>query len=80
MEASNKETVLTLLFLEAMRRLSKNGKSKVVITNEQLNRLVEKNLEVDYSESNENRFILKLVEGEDIMNFIEVKEGVELED
>lgn len=51
-----------MLLVECIRRLSKNGKHKVSITNAQLSRLVEGNHEVDFSESNEVRFILKFGE------------------
>lgn len=48
-----------MLLVECVKRLSKNGKHKVSITNAQLERLVEGEFEVDFGESNENRFILK---------------------
>lgn len=48
-----------MLLVECVKRLSKNGKHKVSITNAQLERLVEGEFEVDFCESNENRFILK---------------------
>jgi hypothetical protein len=51
--------MLQMLLAECIRRLSKNGKHKVSITNAQLGMLVDKEMEVDFSESNENRFILK---------------------
>lgn len=51
--------MLQMLLAECVRRLSKNGKHKVSVTNPQLERLVDGEFEVDFSESNENRFILK---------------------
>lgn len=66
--------MLQMLLVECIKRLSKNGKHKVSITNAQLERLVEGEFEVDFSESDENRFILKFqkMSNEDI----EVKANV----
>lgn len=58
-QVTEKELMLQMLLAECVRRLSKNGKHKVSITNAQLGMLVDKEMEVDFSESNENRFILK---------------------
>lgn len=58
-EVTEKEMMLQLLLAECVKRLSKNGKHKVSITNAQLGRLVDAEMEVDFSESNDNRFILK---------------------
>lgn len=71
---TEKEFMLQMLLVECIKRLSKNGKHKVSITNAQLERLVEGEFEVDFSESDENRFILKFqkMSNEDI----EVKANV----
>jgi hypothetical protein len=58
-EVTEKELILQMLLAECIRRLSKGGKHKVSITNKQLERLVEGEFEVDFSESNDVRFILK---------------------
>lgn len=78
--ATEREAILSLLLVECIKRLSKNGKHKVSITNTQLNRLVEGNFEVDFSESNNDRFILKLVKGEPLIGLEEiiVEENVEV--
>jgi hypothetical protein len=78
--ATEREVILSMLLVECIKRLSKNGKHKVSITNPQLNRLVEGNFEVDFSESNNDRFILKLTKGEPIVGFEEivVSENVEV--
>jgi hypothetical protein len=78
--ATEREAVLSLLLVQCIKRLSKNGKQKVHITNAELNRLVEGNFEVDFSESNSDRFILKLVKGEPLVGLEEivVEENVEL--
>ena len=72
-----KETVLTLLLIECVRRLTKNGKAPIHITEGQLSRVLEENLEVDYSDSTSDKFVLKLIEGEEIVvGEIESKEVV----
>jgi hypothetical protein len=58
-QVTDREFMLQMLLAECVRRLSKNGKHKMSITNAQLGRLVEGEFEVDFSESNEDRFILK---------------------
>lgn len=58
-QVTEKELMLQLLLAECVRRLSKNGKVKIHITNAQLGMLVDKEMEVDFSESNDNSFILK---------------------
>jgi hypothetical protein len=56
---TEKELMLQMLLAECVRRLSKNGSHKVTITNAQLGRLVDKEMEVDFSLSDEDKFILK---------------------
>lgn len=51
--------MLQMLLAECVRRLSKNGSHKVTITNAQLGRLVDKEMEVDFSLSDEDKFVLK---------------------
>lgn len=62
-----KEQVLTLLLIECVRRLTKNGKNPIHITNGQLQRVLEDNFEVDYSASTNDKFVLKLIEGEELV-------------
>jgi hypothetical protein len=64
-EITDKEFILQLLLAECVRRLSKGGKHKVSITNAQLGRLIDGKYEVDFSESNDVRFILKFQKMQD---------------
>lgn len=58
-QVTEKELMLQMLLAECVRRLSKNGSHKVTITNAQLGRLVDKEMEVDFSLSDEDKFVLK---------------------
>jgi len=73
-QVTEKELMLQMLLAECIKRLSKNGKHKVSITNAQLGRLVDAEMEVDFSESNEDRFILKFQKMSD--EDIEIKANV----
>lgn len=76
MADNGREAILTMLLIEAVRRLTKNGKAPIHITNGQIKRNMEAGYEVDYSDSFDasDRFILRLVEGGEIT----VEENVEL--
>jgi hypothetical protein len=79
MAETSKEAVLTLLLIECIRRLSKNGKAPIHITNHQLEKNYLEGLEVDYSKSNKDKFILRLNKEEEIVleeNVEVVKEDV----
>jgi hypothetical protein len=69
-EVTEKELILQMLLAECIRRLSKNGKHKVSITNRQLEMLVDNEMEVDFSESNDIRFILKYQKMQDDIEVI----------
>jgi hypothetical protein len=58
----NKEQVLTLLLIECVRRLTKNGKNNIHITNGQLKKIVAEGLEIDFSGSDSDKFVFRLVE------------------
>lgn len=78
--ATEREAVLSMLLVECVKRLSKNGKHKIHVTNPQLERLIDGNFEVDFSESKNDRFVLKLVKGEALIGLEEivVEENVEV--
>lgn len=67
MANSEKEVVLTMLLIEAVRRLTKNGKNPIHFTNPQLQRNLMESLEVDYSKSDSDKFVLRLVKGEEVV-------------
>ncbi|MER2007933.1 MAG: hypothetical protein ABS939_10850 [Psychrobacillus sp.] len=72
MANTEREAILIMLLTETVRRLTKNGKNPIHITNGQIERNLEAGYEVDYSSSDSNKFILKLVEGEEVALGIEV--------
>lgn len=74
MANTEREAVLTLLLIECVRRLTKTGRNPIHITNGQIERNLESSFEVDYSESDSNKFVLKLSVGEEIV----LEENVEL--
>ncbi|WP_458458694.1 hypothetical protein [Pseudobutyrivibrio sp.] len=66
-EPENKElgddVVVKLLLIECIRRLSKNGTQKVHITDTQLKNAMVDDLRIDFSNSDKNKFVLKLEKG-----------------
>jgi|AntDeeMinimDraft_5_1070356.scaffolds.fasta_scaffold68350_2 hypothetical protein len=61
-----RETILIMLLTECVRRLTKNGKNPIHINNRQIEKILDNKYEVDYGSSDGDKFILKLVKGEEI--------------
>lgn len=64
MANNEREAILIMLLTETVRRLTKNGKNSIHITNGQIERNLESGFEVDYSSSDSDKFVLRLTSGE----------------
>jgi hypothetical protein len=64
---TEREAVLTMLLIECVRRLTHTGKNPIHITNGHIQRNLESGFEVDYSDSESEKFVLRLTKEEDII-------------